>query len=82
VIGGSYLTARRFEGTFERDGLRMTFRGWCHPLQAYSIALESAGLSIERIREPAATHQAVAAHPPFARWRRLPMFLQIRATKR
>jgi SAM-dependent methyltransferase len=28
VIEGSYLGKRRFEGTFERDGLSMTFRGW------------------------------------------------------
>ncbi len=27
IIGGNYLVRRRFEGTFERDGLIMTFRG-------------------------------------------------------
>ena len=50
VIERSYLGKRRFEGTFERDGLRMTFRGWSYPLEDYARALEAAGLLIERIR--------------------------------
>jgi SAM-dependent methyltransferase len=81
VIEGSYLGKRRFEGTFERDGLRMTFRGWCYALQDYARALESAGLLIERIREPVATDEAVASRASYLRWQRVPMFLQIRAVK-
>jgi SAM-dependent methyltransferase len=81
VIKGSYLGKRRFEGTFERDGLRMTFRGWCYGLEDYSRALESAGLLIERIREPAATDEAVASRASYLRWQRVPLFLQIRAVK-
>jgi ubiquinone/menaquinone biosynthesis C-methylase UbiE len=29
TIPDPYLGRRRFEGTFERDGLQMTFHGWC-----------------------------------------------------
>jgi SAM-dependent methyltransferase len=75
VIAGSYFGRRRFEGTFERDGLVMTFRGWAYPLEAYVRALEDAGLRIVALREPAA--------PPDEqdpRWQRLPMFLMFRAS--
>jgi SAM-dependent methyltransferase len=81
VIESSYCGRRRFEQTFERDGLRMTFRGWCYPIEDYSRALESAGLLIECIREPAATHEAVASRASYMGWQRVPMFLQIRAFK-
>jgi hypothetical protein len=52
VIVGSYLGRRRYEATFERNGLRMTFRGWTHALEDYSRALEDAGLLIRALREP------------------------------
>ena len=35
VVSGSYFGRRRFDETFERDGLRMRFRGWCYPLEDY-----------------------------------------------
>ena len=73
VIEGEYFGRRRFEGTFERDGLRMTFHGWCHPLQDYMGALEAVGLRIEALREPIGTPE------PDERWLRLPMFLMLRA---
>jgi SAM-dependent methyltransferase len=78
IIEGNYLARRRFEGSLERDGLRMTFRGWCYPLEDYAKALEEAGLVIEAIREPAPT----TTRPEYGRWRRLPMFLHVRAMKR
>lgn len=82
VIPGNYLGRRRYEGTFERDGLVMTFRGWCYPLEDYSRALEDAGFRIERLREPTASDEAVEAFgPDEERWRRVPLFLQIRAVK-
>jgi SAM-dependent methyltransferase len=77
TIEGTYFEHRRFEGTFERDGLTMTFRGWCYPLEAYATALEAAGLVIEAMREPT----PAKARPGDERWRRLPMFLQWRAVK-
>jgi hypothetical protein len=47
------------------------------PLEAYSAALESAGLLIERLVEvPDATD------PPGDRWRRIPLFLRLRALNR
>jgi SAM-dependent methyltransferase len=82
LVSGSYFGRRRYEGTFERDGLRMTFRGWCYPLEDYAKALEQAGLVVEAIREPAAPDALLAARPSAERWRRLPMFLFMRAVKR
>ena len=53
VVSGSYLGPRRpFEGTEERAGLEMTFRGWCYPLEAYARAFEDAGFLVETLREP------------------------------
>ena len=34
----------------EREGLEFTFDGWCYPLEAYTRALEEAGLLIEAVR--------------------------------
>lgn len=81
VVSGSYFGRRRFEGTFERDGLRMTFRGWSYPLESYARALEDAGLVIETLREPPAPDAAVEQRSSYLRWQRLPVFLQIRALK-
>src|SRR4051812_26781771 len=66
---GSYRAGAPFEGTFTRDGLTMTFRGWTYTLEAYALALEAAGLRIDALREP-------APEP-----RELPMFLMWRATR-
>lgn len=87
VIAERYLDRRRYHGTFERPGLApMTFDGWVYPLEAYSRALEAAGLVVEALREPAASDEFVAARPPedrprAARWQRLPNFLMFRAAK-
>ena len=82
VIDGSYLDKRPFEGTFERDGLRITFRGWVYPFEAYGRAFEEAGFVIEAMREPPATAAAVEREPSERRWQRVPVFLFLRATKR
>jgi SAM-dependent methyltransferase len=81
VVDGSYFGKRRYEEKFERDGLRVTFRGWCYPLEDYLRAFESAGFLVERLREPVAAEELVASQPSYQRWRRLPLFLQIRAVK-
>jgi hypothetical protein len=81
VISGSYLAHHRVEDPVKRDGLQMTFTGWRHPLESYARALEDAGLLIDRLREPPAPGGAVAARPSSERWRRLPMFLHLRAVK-
>ena len=81
VIAGSYFGRRRFDETFERRGLRMTFRGWCYAFEDYSRAFESAGLAIEALREPRQRDEVVTADPPEARWQRLPIFLFLRLRK-
>jgi SAM-dependent methyltransferase len=81
VIAGSYLGRHRVDELFERDGLQMHFTGWRHPLEDYVRALEAAGLLIDRVREPAAPASAVGTRPSDERWRRLPMFLHLRAVK-
>lgn len=75
VISGSYFGKRRFEGTFARAGLEMTFRGWCYPLEAYARALEEAGFLLQALRE-AGEPQEDARHA------RIPLFLYFRAVKR
>jgi SAM-dependent methyltransferase len=81
TIHGPYLGRRPHEETFDRDGLRMTFRGWSYALEEYTEALEAAGFLIERLREPAAPPEAVAARASYRRWQRVPMFLHVRAIK-
>jgi SAM-dependent methyltransferase len=78
VVDGSYLETSRFEGTFARDGLEMTFRGWCYPLEAYSEALAEAGFAVELLREPAPSPDA-PEH--LEHHRRLPLFLMLRARR-
>ena len=81
VIDGSYLAGGTFEGTFERNGLRMTFSGRMHTFESYSRALEAAGLVIERVREPPMPEDRVRDAAD-RRWGRIPMFLFIGAVKR
>ncbi len=76
-ITGSYFGRRRFEETFERDGLTMTFRGWSTALEDYMRAFESAGLLVEALREP----RPLAADGRHAPWHRIPMFLTVRMVK-
>ena len=72
VIDGSYLDEHRAGGTFERDGLTMTFASVHRPLQTYADAFAASGLLIERLRE-------LGEDDP--RWRRVPRFLHLRAVK-
>jgi len=44
-------------------------------------ALDAAGFLIERLREPAAPPEMVAARASYRRWQRVPMFLHVRAVK-
>ncbi len=76
-ITGSYFGRRRFEETFERDGLTMTFRGWNTAMEDYMRAFEGAGLLIEALREPLPV-SSTGRHAP---WHRLPMFLTVRTVK-
>jgi SAM-dependent methyltransferase len=78
VIEGSYFGRRPYEGTFERGGLSITFRGWSYALVDYGQALEDAGFVIEALREP---HPAPTAPSGWERNRRIPVFLMLRMLK-
>jgi SAM-dependent methyltransferase len=69
TLARPYIQPGVFEGTYTRDGLTMTFKGWTHPLSAYSRALESAGLRIDALREPAPPERADDLLPMFVMWR-------------
>jgi SAM-dependent methyltransferase len=77
VIRGSYFERRRYEDTFERNGLRMTFVSEHRPLQDYVAAIEAAGMLVERLVEIPDTTPGRVLH----RWQRLPLFLHLRAVK-
>jgi SAM-dependent methyltransferase len=74
VVRGSYLAAHRYRDDIERDGMAMTFHSEHRSLEAYSRALEQAGLVIEAIRE-------VTDEDPADRWSRIPLFLHLRASR-
>jgi SAM-dependent methyltransferase len=80
VIGGSYLDETVTDNTFERDGLVMRFVSRHRPLQAYTDALAANGLVIERLREPALPDSGFTGEHS-RRWRRIPIFLHLRALK-
>jgi hypothetical protein len=63
------------------EDAQLTFHSEHRPLEAYSRALEAAGLLIEAVREVGATDQVVTDHPSNRRWQRIPLFLHVRAIK-
>ena len=77
VVEGTYFGTQRFEGVEQRDGLRMHFAGWSHPLEAYGIALEEAGFAITSLREPVPHLDHGRNH--MAPWIRMPLFLWLKA---
>ena len=82
VISGSYFDHEYVNDTVTQNDLTITFTGWTHTLEDYTGALEGAGLLIERVREPRPTIEQVAQRRSLERWRRLPLFLWVRAAKR
>jgi SAM-dependent methyltransferase len=77
VIEGSYFERTRRELPVERDGLEMTFLDAHRPLEDYVDALEQAGFVVERLREIPDSSATPADN--MLRWRRIPLFLHIRA---
>lgn len=65
----------------DRGGIRMTFHSQHRPLEAYSRALEAAGLLTEAIREVKPGEQVLAQDETERRWTRIPLSLHIRAVK-
>lgn len=51
VVERPYGDERLLDRPLERDGLRMNFRSWHRPLQAYADAFASADMTIERFVE-------------------------------
>jgi SAM-dependent methyltransferase len=79
VVESSYFEHHARETPVERDGLRMTFLDAHRSLEEYSRALESAGFLLERLREiPDETPDPVPRRS-MLRWRRIPLFLHLRA---
>jgi len=72
VLEGDYFDRRRYSDSFEREGLRMTFHQQHWTIEDYFDALEGAGLLTERVRE---------VNAPEGKWRRMPLFLHIRARR-
>ena len=81
LITGSYLDTAPADWVADRDGIPLTFHSEHRPIEAYSRALEAAGLLIEAIRETRATDMMVAAAPGERRWQRIPLALHLRAVK-
>jgi SAM-dependent methyltransferase len=81
VISGSYLATAPVRAVAERDGIRLTFHSEHRPLEAYSRALEAAGMLIDAIREVGASSEPAGPKPSRARWARIPLFLHIRAIR-
>jgi SAM-dependent methyltransferase len=77
MIEGSYFEHATKEVPVERDGLEMTFLDAHRPLVEYFRALEDAGFLVERMREVA--DSGPAPRPSGLRWRRIPLFLNLRA---
>ena len=80
VIRESYFEPRRRELPVERGGLTMTFLDAHRPLQDYAAALEQSGLLIERIRE-IGDEEDPPQRESQLRWRRVPLFLHVRAVR-
>ncbi len=81
LIAGSYLDTTPADWVADGGGIRLTFHSEHRPIEAYSRALEAAGLLIEAIREAGAPDSVVAAAPGQRRWQRIPLSLHLRAVK-
>jgi ubiquinone/menaquinone biosynthesis C-methylase UbiE len=77
AVRSCYFTRTRVEDTIERQGLRITCRGWTYTIEDYSVALNAAGFVIEVIREPKPIPDTRYQH-----WSELPLFMNVRAVKR
>jgi len=80
TIAGSYLEPSYYADALERDGYSLEIVSVHRPLQMYTAALTKAGLLIEELRETRLPDHAVTTDR-MRRWRRVPLFLYLRATK-
>lgn len=77
IHDGEYFGRTYFTDEFTSDGLTMQFAGWSQPLENYVAALEAARLAITALREP--KPEAGCAWTGADRWRRIPLFLWMKA---
>jgi hypothetical protein len=80
-ISGSYLDAHKYaEEGVSNEGLHMRFASWHRPFGCYFSALEQAGFTVDRLREVTVEPRSGEALREYEqRWRRLPLFLHLRA---
>ncbi len=76
-----YFALRRVALPVTRDGLTMTFEAILRPLEAYTRALEDAGLVIEALREPRADPAHLEPDSPLAPAALTPYFLHLRCRR-
>jgi SAM-dependent methyltransferase len=81
VISGSYVQTAPLRMVADRGGIRLTFHSEHRPLESYARALEASGLLIEAIREVTPPERLAHTDPANGRWRRIPLFLHLRAIK-
>jgi SAM-dependent methyltransferase len=80
VVHGSYLDESYYVDEIERDDARLLLESVHRPIQAYADALAGASFLIERFREVGLPEHG-DTKPSSPRWRRIPLFLHIRAVK-
>jgi SAM-dependent methyltransferase len=73
VLRESYFDQRRYVDRIEKGGIEMTFTSDHRSLEGWLEPVSEAGFLVERVREV-----QTVDHP---RWRRVPMFLHVRAVK-
>jgi len=81
VVEGNYLQSFRYADAIEKTGLTMTFHSQHRPLESYFLAIETAGLLVEALREPSVPEHAIKSESD-RRWQRIPGFLHLRARRR
>jgi hypothetical protein len=77
-----YFEHQCVDETVMKDSLTMTFHGWTYTLEDYARALEEAGFLIECVREPVQSAEQATKRSGLEGWRRVPLFLFMRAVKR
>ena len=81
VIEGAYLTTAATASESSATHCALTFHQHHRPLEQYARALEESGLVIEVLRESTVDDASVRDRADRARWRRVPLFFDIRARK-
>jgi SAM-dependent methyltransferase len=82
ALNRPYFTPSRYTWNTETAaGDQVKLHGEHRPLEAYSRAIEQAGLRIEAVREPIAPPSFLAEHPTSAYLGRVPFFMHLRTRR-